>query len=387
MSTPTSSETHPPAAAPAPAAPQGRGRGPAPRPQFAAVPWRRVGLFLAFSYGLFALCALPFWFLSDGISHPLFTPVIAVGMLAPALASVILAKGVEKTSWRTRVGLRFRGRWRALLAWGPLALLLTLALGLLGAVLMVLRGVPGDLTGRTWLALTTEQLSTAAGTEIPPTAAAAAMLATVAIGIAITTIFALGEEIGWRGWLWPALKPLGTIRASVLGGVIWSLWHLPVVLIGYNYVGQPRAAAIAMFLLPCIAMSLLYNGLTERAGGNPIPAAIAHAANNSATPLLIGLVATAQTMEAMNPFVDNASGIVGVALLLLAAAAVVPWARLRRERRELQELEVSDAGPVRDAEADGSPEVADIETDGSSGGAGGAERERQDPDEVPHPVP
>lgn len=339
MSTPTSPETHPPAAAPAPAPPQdpqGRRRRPAPRAEFAAVPWRRVGLFLAFSYGLFALCSLPFWFLPGGISHPLFTPVIAVGMLAPALASVILAKGVERTSWRTRVGLRFRGRWRALLAWGPLALVLTLALGLLGAVLMVLRGVPGDLTGRTWLALATEQLSTAAGTEIPAAAAAAAMLATVAIGIAITTVFALGEEIGWRGWLWPALKPLGTIRASVLGGIIWSLWHLPVVLIGYNYVGQPRAAAVAMFLLPCIAMSLLYNGLTERAGGNPIPAAIAHATNNSATPALIGLVSTTATAEAMNPFVDNASGIVGVALLLLAAAAVMPWARLRRERRELQ---------------------------------------------------
>ncbi|APX32885.1 hypothetical protein BH708_09330 [Brachybacterium sp. P6-10-X1] len=326
-------------------------------------------MFLAISYGLFALCALPFWFLPGGITHPLFTPVIAVGMLAPAVASVILAKTVEKTSWRTRVGLRFRGRWRALLTWGPLALVLTLALGLLGAVLMVLRGVPGDLTGRTWLALATEQLSTAAGTEVPPAAAAAAVLATVAIGIAITTLFALGEEIGWRGWLWPALKPLGTLRASVLGGIIWSLWHLPVVLIGYNYAGQPRAAAIAMFLLPCIAMSLLYNGLTERSGGNPIPAAIAHATNNSATPMVIGLVSTAQTMDAMNPFVDNASGIVGVALMLVAAAVVVPWARLRRERRELH---VSDArqGADIEAEAVGDPAVTG--------------RDHRSPDGVPH---
>ncbi|GAA1489231.1 hypothetical protein GCM10009626_19770 [Brachybacterium sacelli] len=287
------------------------------------------------AYGLFALCALPFWFLPGGITHPLFTPVIAVGMLAPAVASVILAKGVEKTSWRTRVGLRFRGRWRALLLWGPLALVLMVALGLLGAMLMVLRGVPGDLTARTWLTLATEQLSAAAGAEIPPAAAAAAVIATTAFGIAVTTVFALGEEIGWRGWLWPALKPLGRVRASVLGGIIWSLWHLPVLAIGYNYAGQPRAAAIGMFLLPCIAMSLLFNALTERAGGNPIPAAIAHATSNSATPLLIGLVSSAQTASALNPFVDNASGVVGVALLLLAGATVMPWSRLRREQGEI----------------------------------------------------
>ena len=86
----------PPADGTAAAAPPGRPRRqPAPRTEFAAVPWRRVGLFVAIAYGLFALGALPFWFLPEGIAHPLFTPVIAVGMLAPAVASVILAKGVE----------------------------------------------------------------------------------------------------------------------------------------------------------------------------------------------------------------------------------------------------------------------------------------------------
>lgn len=316
----TPSSPVPQAAAPPRTTPQ-----PAPRAHFESVPWKRIGLFMLISYGLFALFAAPFWFLAGGVGHPLYSWVIGVGMWTPAIASIIMAKGVEKTSWRTRVGLRFRGRWKQLLVWTPLALLVIITLHAITAVLMVLRGVPGDLTGATWMQISTEAISEAAGMDVGPPVVFLSLLVGAVAGLVVTSVFALGEEIGWRGWLWPALRPLGRIGGSVVGGVIWSLWHLPIVLIGHNYPGSPRILAVLMFLLPCIAMTFLFGALTDRASGNPIPAGLAHGAMNSLFGKVLAIVATVETPAAMNLFIDTPLGIIGVLVTLALGALIMPW--------------------------------------------------------------
>ncbi|ASK65334.1 CPBP family intramembrane metalloprotease domain-containing protein [Brachybacterium avium] len=287
------------------------------------VRWRSVLVFGAVAYGLFALCAAPFWVLDEGITHPLYTLVIGAGMFAPTIASVVVAKLVDRTSWRDAVGLRFRGRWKRILLWAPLATLLVLALNLATAVIMVLRGVPGDLTGSTWAAEVSRSMSEQ-GAEMPTGAAVALVLAISAFGLLLTVVPALGEEIGWRGWLRRELAPLGPWPAIVLGGAIWSLWHLPVTLIGHNYTGQPRWAAVAMFLPASIALHYLFSAITERAGGNPIPAAFAHATLNSTLGVAIGVVATSETASELNWFLDTPMGLTGIVLIAATAFAIMP---------------------------------------------------------------
>ncbi|WP_152352749.1 CPBP family intramembrane glutamic endopeptidase [Brachybacterium subflavum] len=327
-----------PAPDPAPAAPSASAPAPPPARSappvvppvvFDRVPWKRVGLFVVLAYAIFAVFAAPFWFLQGGITHPLFTPVIAVGMWAPALASIVMAKGVERTNWRTRVGLRFRGRWRGILVWSVVGVVAIAAVAVLAAVIMVLRGVPGDLTGRTWLAIGSQQISDLTGTDIPPIAFVLITAFNLAFGLVVTLFATLGEEIGWRGWLWPALRPLGRVRGALVMGAIWALWHTPVMAIGYNYPGVARWIAIPFFILPCIAMSLLFCGLADRAGGSPIPSAWAHSAVNSLGSTILGVFATTATGAALNPLIDTHAGIVGVVLLIVAAAIIVPW-RARR---------------------------------------------------------
>lgn len=322
-------------------------------PPPSSVRWRSVAIFIAVAYALLALCAAPFWFLADGIAHPLYSWVLSVGMLTPTIATLVVVKLVDKGSWREEVGLRFRGRWKRVALWIPLSVLLVLAINVASAVIMVLRGVPGDLTGRTW-ADTVSDSMTEAGAPMPQVAAIALVLAISAVNLLVTVVPALGEEIGWRGWLWQKLKPLGFLGALTAGGAIWSLWHLPIVLIGHNYPGAPRPLAIGMFLIACIAMNFLFGAITERSGGNPIPAAFAHATVNSTLGLAIGIVATSETMDALNWFIDTPLGAIGIVLMVVAAYLIMP----RRARADFgapapasaqHEVEWADGQPLEAA--------------------------------------
>lgn len=253
-------------------------------------------------------------------------------MFGPLIPTVVVAKLVDKESWRTAVGLRFRGRWKQIGIWSVLGLVIVLGINLATGVIMVLRGVPGDLTGRTWAQIVEQQMA-AAGAPMPIAVAILLVLLITAVNLIFTCGPAFGEEAGWRGWLWPRLEPLGRPLAIVVGGAIWSLWHLPIVLIGHNYTGENRLAAVAMFLPACMAMNLLFGAITERAIGNPIPAAFAHATLNSTLSFALSIVATTESVEGMNWFLDTATGLTGIIMFVAIGLAILPKKRPSLEGR------------------------------------------------------
>jgi membrane protease YdiL (CAAX protease family) len=60
----------------------------------------------------------------------------------------------------------------------------------------------------------------------------------------------LGEELGWRGFLLPTLEPLGKTKAVIISGMIWALWHTPMILIlGFAYGRQMWLGALLHFIL------------------------------------------------------------------------------------------------------------------------------------------
>lgn len=94
---------------------------------------------------------------------------------------------------------------------------------------------------------------------------------------------ALGEEIGWRSYLYPKLEELyGTTKAVVLGGVIWGVWHFPAIYAGHNfghgYFGEPWTG-FAVFTVFTIAVGTILFYLTKKTG-SVWAAAFMHAANN-----------------------------------------------------------------------------------------------------------
>lgn len=92
------------------------------------------------------------------------------------------------------------------------------------------------------------------------------------------------EELGWRGFAWPALQSLlsSPIRAAILLGVLWWAWHLPrevAVLLGDSPL-TPWLGQQGLFLLLCIAETIVAVFLVNLCGGSVLPAIIVHGGSN-----------------------------------------------------------------------------------------------------------
>jgi CAAX protease family protein len=104
---------------------------------------------------------------------------------------------------------------------------------------------------------------------------------TATAGVLLNTAFALGEEIGWRGFLVPELaKAMSYTRVSVISGLIWGLWHAPVLLFADYNAGTNRVYALACFMLMTNAASFLFTWLRLKSG-SLWPAALLHGAHNA----------------------------------------------------------------------------------------------------------
>ena len=143
----------------------------------------------------------------------------------------------------------------------------------------------------------------------------------------INFIPALGEELGWRGYMLPKLCALlGTKKAIPVSGIIWGLWHAPMIAAGHNYGtgywGWPVTGILAM-----VVFSMAYGSflawLTLRSG-SALPAALAHGGLNGFASIGVYFCRGG----AYSPFVGPvATGIVGGAPVLVAGYLF--WRRSR----------------------------------------------------------
>lgn len=89
----------------------------------------------------------------------------------------------------------------------------------------------------------------AGGLPISTGALVALQLAVLPVAAVINLVPALGEELGWRGWLLPKLMPLGPVPAIPVSGVLWGVWHAPLVLLGYNDPTAPGWLGVTAMVL------------------------------------------------------------------------------------------------------------------------------------------
>ena len=286
---------------------------------------KKVINYLAWTFGLAYLIQFGAAYIYRNI-NPQFGQLVVAGMMFVPLLSVLLAGGkLRGMGWKPQL----KKNWRQiLLAWLAPAVLTTLGAGLYFLVF------PGhfDLSGGYMAAgAGQEALAQMAEAGLPyPLYVAVMTIAAVTYAPLINTFLALGEEAGWRGFLYPQLKArFGRKTGRFLGGVVWGAWHWPLIwLIGYEY-GAAAANRAGYFGFPIVGMLLfcvitvgwgiLHDWLYEKSGSIWVPS-LFHGAINAAAALPLSVCLTdTGSARLLGP---APMGILAGAPLLLFAAAV-----------------------------------------------------------------
>jgi membrane protease YdiL (CAAX protease family) len=106
------------------------------------------------------------------------------------------------------------------------------------------------------------------------------VLLTATAGLVGKTSRALGEEIGWRGFLVPELAKVTTFTGvGLMSGLMWSAYHFPVLIFADYNAGTPVWFGLTCFTLGVVAESFIFAWLTLRSG-SLWPAALLHGSHN-----------------------------------------------------------------------------------------------------------
>jgi membrane protease YdiL (CAAX protease family) len=91
---------------------------------------------------------------------------------------------------------------------------------------------------------------------------------------------ALGEEIGWRGFLVPELfKTMGFTSTALISGVVWSCWHYPILIWGDYNAGTPTWYGLTCFTVMVVAISFVFAWMRLKSG-SLWTGAMLHASHN-----------------------------------------------------------------------------------------------------------
>jgi membrane protease YdiL (CAAX protease family) len=287
---------------------------------------KRIIIFLAFAFGIAWALALVIFFTGGLVNSPslgipgltLAYLLLAVGYMgAPTIANV-LTRLVTREGWGNAwLHPKFKKGWKYWLAAWFLPPIFVL-MGMAFFFLFYPRFFDPDLV-QVQLMLSGASAAGAGGlAQINPWliflfyGLQAAIIAPV-----VNALFTFGEEFGWRAYLLQKLMPLGGRKAALILGVIWGVWHWPVIAMGHNYgleyTGFPWLGMLAMTWFT-IVLGTFMAWLVLRAG-SVWPAVIAHGAING----IAGLALLAMRGDPPMVLGPSAAGLLGSIGFSLAA--------------------------------------------------------------------
>ena len=243
----------------------------------------QVVKFLLWTFGLAYLIQLGAAFVANSGNLMLGRLIIAGMMVVPTLGVLLAGGSLRGMGWNPQL----RRNWKSfLIAWfAPIALT---AVG--AALYFLVFPSHFDLSGSNLTAAVGEEaLAQLEGQGLTyPLYVLISAVGGVTYAPLINTVVALGEELGWRGFLYPQLKArFGRKTGRLLGGVIWGAWHWPLIwLTGYEYGAAYFGFPVVGMLLFCfitVGWGILHDRLYEKSGSIWVPALFHGAINAAAT--------------------------------------------------------------------------------------------------------
>lgn len=289
-------------------------------------------LYFLLAFGLAWLCQVygSLLLLRDG-NAAVYRALLSVSMFCPLVAVLAVKRIVLHQP--TGIGWKVRGKRRYwLAAWFGPAVFTVLAALLYFAVFSSRLDLSGS-----WLVtayggeMDAETLRSQLGVSNLSYMLETGLFA-ITLAPPINMLFAVGEEAGWRGYMMPQLKErFGLLNGRLLGGIIWGVWHWPIMLLtgyeyGTNYLGAP-VLGLVVWCVVCFALNTLLDWLYEKTGCIWV-SAIAHGAFNAVAALFTVLTYPADAYY--NVLGPTPIGLIG--MLPMLAAAV--WLTLRQVKQE-----------------------------------------------------
>jgi len=252
----------------------------------------RTTLFLLLTFVIsFSLVGL-YNFFGGQYDNKVSATILAVTyMFIPMICAILVEKVIYKEKLKPNLFISFKINKWFFIVWliTPIMSFATLGISLLLPDVTYSPEMTG-MVNRFEDMLTPEQLEQMknASETMPIHPIWLALLQGLVAGATINAIAGFGEELGWRGFLLKSFKEMNFLKASISIGVIWGIWHSPLILMGHNYPQHPEIGVLMMTVW-CILLTPLFLYFTVKAK-SVIAAAIMHGTLNATAGIAIMVI-------------------------------------------------------------------------------------------------